>query len=54
MNKLKSALSLLALAAFSTSWAAPLFIGYYPDWGKWRKPAYTVDKVPYDKLTHVL
>ena len=38
----------------SSAWAAPLFIGYYPDWGKWHKPAYTVDKVPYDKLTHVL
>ena len=38
-----------AFAGFSTASAAPLFIGYYPDWGKWHKPAYTVDKV-----THVL
>ena len=43
-----------AIAGFSTASAAPLFIGYYPDWGKWHKPAYTVDKVPYEKLTHVL
>ena len=50
----KIALSILACAAFCTAYAAPLFIGYYPDWGKWHKPAYTVDKVPYEKLTHVL
>ena len=50
----KFALSILVFAAFCTAWAAPLFIGYYPDWGKWHKPAYTVDKVPYNKLTHVL
>ena len=50
----KIALSILAFAAFCTAYAAPLFIGYYPDWGKWHKPAYTVDKVPYEKLTHVL
>ena len=50
----KTALSILAFAAFCSTWAAPLFIGYYPDWGKWHKPAYTVDKVPYNKLTHVL
>ena len=43
-----------AIAGISTASAAPLFIGYYPDWGKWHKPAYTVDKVPYEKLTHVL
>ena len=43
-----------ALALACTAWAEPLFIGYYPDWGKWHKPAYTVDKVPYEKLTHVL
>ena len=46
--------SLFTLAGISSAWAAPLFIGYYPDWGKWHKPAYTVDKVPYNKLTHVL
>ena len=50
----KFALSILVYAAFCSAWAAPLFIGYYPDWGKWHKPAYTVDKVPYSKLTHVL
>jgi len=50
----KIALSILAFAAFCTAYAAQLFIGYYPDWGKWHKPAYTVDKVPYEKLTHVL
>ena len=50
----KIALSILAFAAFCSAYAAPLFIGYYPDWGKWHKPAYTVDKVPYEKLTHVL
>ena len=50
----KTALSILAFAAFCSAYAAPLFIGYYPDWGKWHKPAYTVDKVPYNKLTHVL
>ena len=50
----KFALSILLYAAFCSAWAAPLFIGYYPDWGKWHKPAYTVDKVPYNKLTHVL
>ena len=50
----KFALSILVFVAFCTAWAAPLFIGYYPDWGKWHKPAYTVDKVPYNKLTHVL
>ena len=50
----KIALSFLTFAAFCTTYAAPLFIGYYPDWGKWHKPAYTVDKVPYEKLTHVL
>ena len=50
----KIALSILACAGFCTAYAAPLFIGYYPDWGKWHKPAYTVDKVPYEKLTHVL
>ena len=50
----KIAFSILAFAAFCTAYAAPLFIGYYPDWGKWHKPAYTVDKVPYEKLTHVL
>ena len=44
----------LTLAGICSAWAAPLFIGYYPDWGKWHKPAYTVDKVPYEKLTHVL
>ena len=47
-------LSILAFIGISSAWAAPLFIGYYPDWGKWHKPAYTVDKVPYEKLTHVL
>ena len=47
-------LSFLTLAGFCAAWAEPLFIGYYPDWGKWHKPAYTVDKVPYEKLTHVL
>ena len=46
--------ALLGIAGISTAWAAPLFIGYYPDWGKWHKPAYTVDKVPYNKLTHIL
>ena len=46
--------SLFALAGICSAYAAPLFIGYYPDWGKWHKPAYTVDKVPYNKLTHVL
>ena len=46
--------AIAAIAGVSSVWAAPLFIGYYPDWGKWHKPAYTVDKVPYDKLTHVL
>ena len=50
----KIAFSILACTAFCTAYAAPLFIGYYPDWGKWHKPAYTVDKVPYEKLTHVL
>ena len=50
----KIALSIFVFAAFCSAYAAPLFIGYYPDWGKWRKPAYTVDKVPYNKLTHVL
>ena len=50
----KIALSILSFAAFCTAYAAPLFIGYYPDWGKWHKPAYTVDNVPYEKLTHVL
>ena len=50
----KLALTILVFAAFCSTCAAPLFIGYYPDWGKWRKPAYTVDKVPYEKLTHVL
>ena len=50
----KIALSILAFAGFCTAYAAPLFIGYFPDWGKWHKPAYTVDKVPYEKLTHVL
>ncbi len=50
----KIAFSILACTAFCTAYAAPLFIGYYPDWGKWHKPAYTVDKVPYKKLTHVL
>ena len=44
----------LAIAGVTSAWAAPLFIGYYPDWGKYHKPAYTVDKVPYNKLTHVL
>ena len=42
------------IAGVYSAWAEPLFIGYYPDWGKWHKPAYTVDKVPYKKLTHVL
>ena len=46
--------SLFALAGICSAYAAPLFIGYFPDWGKWHKPAYTVDKVPYEKLTHVL
>ena len=50
----KLALTILVFAAFCSTCAAPLFIGYYPDWGKWHKPAYTVDKVPYEKLTHVL
>ena len=54
MSLSTKALSFLTLAAFSTTFAAPLFIGYYPDWGKWHKPAYTVDKVPYEKLSHVL
>ena len=46
--------AIFSLAGISIAQAAPLFIGYYPDWGKWHKPAYTVDKVPYNKLTHVL
>ena len=50
----KLALSFFAITGATSAWAAPLFIGYYPDWGKWHKPAYTVDKVPYDKLSHVL
>ena len=54
MSKLFNPLSLLTLAAFSSAFAAPLFIGYYPDYGKRRKPAYPVDKIPYEKLTHVL
>ena len=49
-----SSLLFFALASACMAWAGPLFIGYYPDWGKWHKPAYTVDKVPYEKLTHVL
>ena len=48
------AITAFALAGVCSAWAEPLFIGYYPDWGKWHKPAYTVDKVPYEKLTHVL
>ena len=28
-----------ALAFACTAWAEPLLIGYYPDWGKWHKPA---------------
>ena len=47
-------LAFFAVVGTCSAWAEPLFIGYYPDWGKWHKPAYTVDKVPYEKLTHVL
>ena len=57
MNALvvKFALAMLfALAGATVAWAEPLFVGYYPDWGKWMSPSYTVDKVPYAKLTHVL
>ena len=50
----KLALSFFAITGATSAWAASLFIGYYPDWGNWHKPAYTVDKVPYDKLSHVL
>lgn len=28
--------------------------GYYPDWGIWNNPSYTVDLIPYNKLTHVI
>ena len=50
----KTLAAFLIFASACSAWAEPLFIGYYPDWGKWHKPAYTVDKVPYEKLTHVL
>ena len=53
-HAIKTFAAIFTLAGISVAQAAPLFIGYYPDWGKWRKPAYTVDKVPYEKLTHVL
>ncbi|MCQ2098552.1 MAG: glycoside hydrolase family 18 protein [Fibrobacter sp.] len=50
------------LALFSAIYAqgnAPstekkILAGYYPDWGKWNKPSYTVEMIPYGKLTHVL
>lgn len=31
-----------------------ILAGYYPDWGVWNHPSYTVDMVPYNKLTHVI
>lgn len=31
-----------------------ILAGYYPDWGVWNTPSYTVDKIPYDKFTHVI
>lgn len=31
-----------------------ILAGYYPDWGIWNHPSYTVDLIPYDKLTHVI
>ena len=54
MRSNKLWIAFLITFGICASWAKPLFIGYYPDWGKWHKPAYTVDKVPYEKLTHVL
>ena len=44
------ATAIFTFAGINSAWAAPLFIGYYTDWGRWHKPAYTVDKVPYHKL----
>lgn len=31
-----------------------ILAGYYPDWGVWNHPSYTVDLVPYKQLTHVI
>lgn len=31
-----------------------ILAGYYPDWGVWNHPSYTVDLIPYKQLTHVL
>jgi len=34
--------------------AKKILAGYYPDWGVWNSPSYTVDLIPYKSLTHVI
>ena len=51
-KKFLLAFALMFISTFAS--ASPILAGYYPDWGKWEKPAYPVDKVPYEKFTHVL
>jgi chitinase len=34
--------------------ASPRLLAYYPDWAKYQTPPYTAEKIPYNKVTHIL
>lgn len=42
----------LTLPAFSQS--PHRLLAYYPSWARYQTPAYTADKIPYAKVTHIL
>lgn len=46
--------TIVFIFAFIANAEPAKLMGYYPDWGKWMTPKYTVDKIPYEKLTHIL
>ena len=44
----------LALALPASAAGHKRLLAYYPDWAKDQSPAYNAEKIPYNKLTHIL
>lgn len=45
---------LVGLAVPALAESHKRLLAYYPDWAKDQTPAYNAEKIPYDKLTHIL
>ena len=41
-------------AAQTSSHPRQRLLAYYPDWAKYQTPPYTAEKIPYNKVTHIL